>query len=63
MRVVTTERWEYIEYTHYETPDFPEGWDDWGTVEKYQWTIDNGEYVRVDSEPVDQLDVEDVEAI
>lgn len=63
MRVLLTEKWEYTELCYWEVDELPEGWDDWGMEEQYQWVTNNGEYSHYETEPNRLIEIEDVDVL
>ncbi len=61
MRITVTEKWEYMDYLYWEVESLPAGWDDMDVEDKRTWVEENGEYVRVDSDPWQIIEVTDVE--
>ena len=63
MRVMLTEKWEYVEYSYWTVEELPEGWDDMDVDDKQMWVQENGEYSHLESEPYSIISVEDVEVL
>lgn len=61
MRIVLTEKWEYTEWNYWDVEELPDGWDDWDNEAKAEWTVNNAEYYRCDTEPYNLISIDDVE--